>query len=169
MNGSFGSLKELYDQYVTNGINTDPNFQIIKLAEYGNYKIDNQKAVSWTYRSDAGGSLDPDFRYRSKQRELSNDWRKEKPRTLDLINEYKELKDFEQTPLNKYVNIGTELLSTNFDVDASQVENTLKQNYGISDSLSREVVKNIAYNNKDVVSHTRLFDDSKKVLLRKIR
>jgi len=52
-----GSLKELYDQYVTNEINTDPNFQIIKLDEYNNYKIDGQKAVSWTYRASKDGGI----------------------------------------------------------------------------------------------------------------
>jgi hypothetical protein len=53
------SLRKLYDQYVTNGINTDPNFQIIKLAEYSNYKINGLQAVSWTFRaSKDGGILD---------------------------------------------------------------------------------------------------------------
>ncbi len=52
-----GSLKELYDQYVTSGINMDPNFQIIILAEYSNYKIDDQKAVSWIYRASKDGRI----------------------------------------------------------------------------------------------------------------
>jgi hypothetical protein len=52
-----GTLKELYDQYVTNGINTDPNFQVIKLADYTNYKIDGQKAVSWTNSASTDGEI----------------------------------------------------------------------------------------------------------------
>lgn len=115
----------------------------------------------------SGGSLDPDFSIRSKQRELNSDWRKEKPRTVDVISEYREYKNFEQTPLNKYVKIGTELLSSKVDTDAKDLQNALKHSYGLSDSLSSEVVKNMINNNKNVESRTKSFDDGRVKLRRK--
>ena len=63
-----------------------------------------------------GGELDEDYPIRQKQRELENDFRKNKVRTIDINAQYSEFRAFAATPEYKHTQIATELLSRDFDV-----------------------------------------------------
>ncbi len=91
-----------------------------------------------------GGELDPQYPFRQKQRELENDFRKSKARTIDINAQYSEFKAFASTPEFKHTQIATELLSRDFDVTDTQLKSTLQSNYGLSDGECNQVLKNLA-------------------------
>jgi len=73
----------------------------------------------------AGGTLDPEYEYRQKQRELANDFRKNKVKAVDIDSEYNEFRAFASTPEYKNTQIATQLLSRDFDVTDTQLIYTL--------------------------------------------
>ena len=105
-----------------------------------------------------GGELDEDYPIRQKQRELENDFRKNKVRTLDINAQYSEFRAFAATPEYKHTQIATELLSRDFDVTDTQLKSTLQSNYGLSNGECNQVLKNLANSkmvNCDINSYTK--------------
>ncbi len=105
-----------------------------------------------------GGELDPEYPIRQKQRELANDFRKNKVRTLDINSEYNEFRAFASSPEFKHTQIATELLSRDFDVTDTQLKSTLQSNHGLSDGECNQVFKNLANSkmvNCDINSYTK--------------
>jgi hypothetical protein len=97
----------------------------------------------------AGGTLDPEYEYRQKQRELANDFRKNKVKAVDIDSEYNEFRAFASTPEYKNTQIATQLLSRDFDVTDTQLIYTLQSNYGLSDGECNQVFQNLANSKMD--------------------
>jgi hypothetical protein len=102
--------------------------------------------------------FNPDYEYDSKHKEIeSRDFRVQKPKMSDINARYDEFKNFEQSPSYRNTKIATNLLSSKFEVNASDLTDTLIQKYGLSHSDCDEVLKNMA-NSKDVDMRTGTFD-----------
>ncbi len=102
--------------------------------------------------------FDPEYEYNSKQKEIdTRDFRVEKPKTVDINTRYNEFKGFEKSSSYRDTQIATDLLSSNFEISASDLTDTLKQKYGLSNSDCNEVLKNMS-NSKDVHMRVGTFD-----------
>lgn len=101
---------------------------------------------------------DPDYEYSSKEKEIqSRDFRVEKPKMSDINTRYDEFKNFETSSSYRNTQIATNLLSTKFEINATDLTNTLKQKYGLSNNDCNSVLKNMA-NHKNVDMRTGTFD-----------
>lgn len=101
---------------------------------------------------------DEDYEYNSRRKELNNkDFRVNKVKTLDVNAEYNEFKDFEKSKSYYNTKIATDLLSSDFEINATQLTDTLKQKYGLSNNDCNAVLRNMS-NHKDVDMRVGTFD-----------
>lgn len=111
----------------------------------------------------SGGSLDPDYQYRSMKRTLQSDWRREKPKMQDINYQAKEYREFTKTDSYRLTNIARNLISDKYETSSDHLTDVLKNQYNFTTNEVNETLKNLA-NCKDVNMRKELFKDSVKIV-----
>jgi len=101
--------------------------------------------------------FNPDYEYDCKEKEITeHDFRVEKPKTTDINDDMMSSKTLRATSF-RHTQLATDLLSTKFDISASNLTDTLKQKYGLDVKDCNGVLKNMS-NSKHVSMRVGTFD-----------
>lgn len=101
--------------------------------------------------------LDEELPYDMAKQYIEDDWRINKPATIDIAAAAREFYTYSRTESYKNTVLATELLDDNFSVTESQLTRTLKSKYNFNDTQVKDVISNL-HNSKAVDCHKNNFN-----------